>query len=74
MKTKIFYLGFVISKNRLEMDLEKVREIIDWPSPWNVFEVRIFHILASFYRKFIKNFIKMSAPIIETINKEKQPF
>ena len=42
------YLGFVISKERLKMDQEKVKMILEWPSPKNVFEVRSFHGLASF--------------------------
>ena len=56
------------------MDQEKVKAIIEWPSPRNIFEVRSFHGLTSFYRKFIINFSNINVPILETIKKDKQPF
>ena len=74
MKTELVYLGFVISRDGLIMDLEKVQAIIDWTSPRNIFEVRSFQGLASFYRKFIKNFSGICASIVETIKKDRQPF
>jgi hypothetical protein len=49
MKTELIYLGFVISIGELRMDSDKVEEIKNWPSPKNIFEVRSFHGLASFY-------------------------
>jgi hypothetical protein len=49
MKTKLVYLGFVISENELKMDPEKVEVIKNWPASRNVFKVGSFHGLASSY-------------------------
>jgi len=74
MREELIYLGFVISKEGLKMDPEKVQAIWDWPIPRNIFEVRIFDGLASFYRKFIRGFSHICAPILETIKETNQPF
>lgn len=69
MKSELVYLGFLISQGGLKMDPKKINAIIDWPSPNNIFKVRIFHGFANFYRKSIKNFNGICAPILETIKK-----
>jgi hypothetical protein len=74
MKTELIYLGFVISTNELRMDPDKVEVIKNWPSPRNIFEVRSFHGLASFYRKFIRNFSGISATMMDTVKKRHKTF
>ena len=56
------------------MDPDKVQAILSWSILGNAYEVRIFHGLASFYRKFIKNFSQICAPIKNTFRGSKQPF
>jgi hypothetical protein len=64
----------VISSNELKMDPEKVRAIREWFSPKNIFEVRSFHGLESFYRKFIRNFSGISAQMMDTVKKRHKSF
>jgi hypothetical protein len=67
-------LGFVISANELKMDSDKVEVIKNWPSLKSIFEVRSFHGLASFYRKFIRNFSGISTPMMDTVKKRHKAF
>jgi hypothetical protein len=67
-------LGFFISTNELRIDPDKVEVIKNWPSPKNIFEVRSFHGLASFYRKFIRNFNGISAAMMDIVKKRHKSF
>jgi hypothetical protein len=56
------------------MDPKKVKEIKEWSLPRNIFEIRSFHGLASFHRKFIRNFSGISAPMMDTVKKRHKYF
>ena len=65
----VVFLGYMVSSQGISVDEEKVKAIQDWPTPKNVSEVRSFHGLASFYRRFVKNFSTLASPLTEVIKK-----
>jgi hypothetical protein len=63
------FLGHVISPGGIIVDPSKVRDVLDRKPPTSVTQVHNFLGLASYYRRFIPNFSKISKPITELLKK-----
>jgi len=65
----VVFLGFVISSQGVQVDQEKVKAIQEWPTPKVVGDVRSFHGLTSFYRRFVRYFSIVATPLTEISKK-----
>ena len=62
-KSEVSYLGHVISSQGVSTDPGKIRAVAEWKTPRNGAELSSFLGFASFYRRFVKNFAKLAAPL-----------
>ena len=60
---EMLYLGHVISIDGVQVHMEKIRAILDWPTQKNVTELKGFLGLCTYYRKHVKRFSQLIAPL-----------
>jgi len=69
---EVEFLGVVIGPRGVEMQKEKVERVLNWLAPRNVKEVQKFLGFANYYRRFIKNFARIVAPLHILVRKEQK--
>ena len=58
-----------MSKDDIQVDPKKIEAIIGWPRPTTITEVRSFLGLTSYYKRFVKDFSKIAAPLTRLTQK-----
>ncbi|XP_026452183.1 uncharacterized protein LOC113352590 [Papaver somniferum] len=69
-QSSVGYLGHVISAEGVSVEQEKIECIMSWPTPTTIRELHGFLGLAGYYRKFVKDFGKISAPLTQLLKKD----
>lgn len=62
-RSSLRFLGYIVDKEGLRTDPEKVSAIMNFPKPKNITELKRFIGIASWYRRFVKNFSLVAAPL-----------
>ena len=62
-KRSLTFLGYEISASGVNMDTKKISSVLDWPIPKSVKEIQTFLGFTNFYRRLIKNYASLAAPL-----------
>ncbi|KAI2647035.1 Transposon Tf2-6 polyprotein [Labeo rohita] len=57
------FLGYIVSSEGIRMDSDKVKAVVEWPTPDSRKALQRFLGFANFYRHFIHNFNQLAAPL-----------
>ena len=66
---EVKFLGHQVTEEGVSVDPSKIETVKAWQRPKSVFEVRSFLGLAGYYRKFVKDFSRLAAPMTRLTRK-----
>ena len=73
-QTQLQYLGHKVSAEGIEPLADKVDAVQNFPVPQCLRDVRAFYGLASYYRRFVKDFAKLAEPLSSLTRKQTEKF
>lgn len=72
MCKEVAFLGHVISTEGVRPNPDKIKAIKNYPIPKTPKEIKAFLGLLGYYRKFIKDFAKITKPLTECLKKDRR--
>lgn len=67
--SEVHYLGHIVGRGGVRPDPRKVQVVQEWPRPTTAHEVRAFLGLTQYFRRFIKDYSLIAAPLHKLLQK-----
>jgi len=69
---EVDFLSLVMERGGIKMQEDKVTGVLEWPMPKTVKDIQKFLGLANYYRRFVKDFVKIAKPLHKLVKKDKK--
>ena len=69
---EVGFLGVIIGPEGIKMEKEKVRGVLEWPTPKCVKDVQKFLELVNYYCQFIQGFASITRPLHDMVKKDRK--
>nr|XP_049702875.1 uncharacterized protein LOC126055956 [Helicoverpa armigera] len=69
LRKEVLYLGHTITKDGLKPNDDKINAVLNYPLPKTTTEIKSFLGLVGYYRRFIKDFAKITQPLTACLKK-----
>ena len=73
-RSRVNFLGYIISPDCVEMDQEKIRTGVEWEAPDSIKGVQSFLGFANIYQRSIEGYSKLSRPLTDLTKKSEKFF
>ncbi|MES9903532.1 MAG: reverse transcriptase domain-containing protein, partial [Sedimenticola sp.] len=67
---KVEYLGHILSRDGVEVNPSKIQVVKEYPAPKTAKQVRQFLGLTNYYRRFVKDYSKITSPLNKLLRKD----
>lgn len=72
LHTSIEFLGYIIAQESIKPNNKKIEAIKKWPEPKSLKELRGFLGLLGYYRRFVRDFAKLTKPLTKLFRGERK--